>query len=218
MCFGGGGGGGDPAAFAREQEARRQAQIAQATAAIEQQFAPGAREQAYAQYANDVLSRNMMRLSEDKQRADRELKFALARSGLAGGSAQADSAQQLGQNYDENVLRANQYAQEQAANLRRQDQTAKSNLLNQAYGGLDATTAARLAQSGLQNNLQLAQNQNNLASLGDLLANVALAQHQGAAAAGQGDARRILADEDKFGTYIPATGGSGYSGRSTRIG
>jgi hypothetical protein len=217
MCFGGGGGGGDPSAYARESEARRQAQIAAATGAINNVFNNPSREQAYSQHANTVLERNMLELAEDKADADRQLRFALARSGLTGGTAQADAAARLGQNYDQNVLQANQYAQEQAANLRRADQEAKSRLVSQAQSGLDASTAAQLANSNTQNNLRLAANQNNLASLGDLLAGVALTAHQGAAGAGQGDARRILSDEDQFGTYIPAAGNRGYGGRTSGI-
>lgn len=216
MCFGGGGGGASD--YAAENEARRQAQIAQSTAAIESMFNPQARQAQYNQYGQDVLNRNMMQISEDKARADRELAFALARKGLTGSSQHASSAAQLGQNYDEGVLTAQRYAQEQSARLAQQDQQAKSNLLSQAQTGLDATSAATLAQSALRNNLDLAANQENLANFGNLLSNIAVTAQQGAAGQGAADARRVLADEDRFASYIPASSGSGYSGRSTRIG
>lgn len=215
MCGGSGGGAADAAA---EQERIRQAQIAKTTSAIEDIFNPATRQQQYNAYGQDVLDRNLMQIQEDKQRADRELAFALARKGLTGSSQHATSATQLGQNYDENVLTAQRYASEQAARLAQQDQQTKSNLLSQAYTGLDATSAARLANSALQNNLSLAANQQNLANVGDLLSNIAVTAQQGAAAGGTADARRVLQDEDRYASYIPSPSSSGYSGRSTRIG
>lgn len=217
MCFGSGGGGG-ASDYAAENEARRQAEIARSTQAIEGIFNPAARQPQYQQYSQDVLDRNMMQIGEDKARADRNLAFALARKGLTGSSQHANSAAQLGQNYDESVLTAQRYAQEQAARLAQQDQQAKSNLLSQAQTGLDATSATTLAQSALRNNLDLAANQQNLANVGDLLSNIAVTAQQGAAGQGAADARRVLADEDRYASYIPSPSSSGYSGRSTRIG
>lgn len=141
---------------AEAAEKQRQEQIAETQRRIEGIFGSPERE-------SDILDleRSVQQYLQgdlDRQHADtsRQLKFANARSGLSGGSADIDLNLRLGDDYLRGILEAERKAKSAGASLRQQDAETKSGLFSQVLGGLDATTAAQNAASALQQNSALA--------------------------------------------------------------
>ena len=139
---------------AAQAEAWRQNNISQAVDQINSIYG-GARRQAD---IDDFLgaSRSFygQELDRQKQTADRSLKFAMARSGLTGGSATVDANRRLGEDYQQGILSADRLAQQAAADLRSADETSRMNLISQASSGLGLTSGAQQAAQSLQANLQ----------------------------------------------------------------
>lgn len=165
MCFGGGG---DAAAEARQQEEQRKAEIAAANARVESIFGSPQRE---AQIQDlEAATRDFLQSDLNRQHTDtsRNLKFALARSGLGGGSVDVDQNRRLAENYLRGTLEAQRRANAAGASLRSQDANTKAGLFSQILGGLDATTAATQAAQALQTNVALAKSDAYQQGLGDL--------------------------------------------------
>lgn len=113
----------------------------------------------------EFLTKNL-----DQQRVDasRGTKFALARSGLTGGSEQIDQNARLNKTYDQGVLSAEQKAQGVGASLQQADQDSRARLIQLATSGLDSTTAASQSAAALQSNLEASRSTQNANSLGDV--------------------------------------------------
>lgn len=148
--FGGGGDGG--AAAAREEEERRQAEIRAAQGRIEGIFSSPARQQQYQDFENARRQYLFSDLDREKQRNDRQLKFALARSGLSRGSTDIDQNRLLAETYLRGIAEAERQAKRAGADLRAQDQQAKQQLFSQVLGGADASTAATNAAQMMKTN------------------------------------------------------------------
>jgi hypothetical protein len=135
---------------ADKTEAARKTQVAASTARINQIFSSPAREQQY-QSLGDALNQYYLQdANRQKGIADRNLTFSLARSGLTGGSAAADSGTQLADEYAQGLLQAGQKAQSAVSGLRGQDQTTRAQLTQLAQNGLDSTSAASQAAEAMQ--------------------------------------------------------------------
>lgn len=169
MC----GGGGNAAAAAQQQEQARQAGIANATAKINAIYGSPARQQQYGDFEKAIQSYNLNQLNQQKTNADRQLNFAMARQGLTGGSADADASANLTRQYNEGVLKGQQGAASAAAGLKSQDQAQKQQLIGLAQSGLDATSAANQATTGMQTNLDSAMAQSESQGLGDMFGGLA---------------------------------------------
>ena len=153
MCFGGGG---NASAEAQAAEDRRRAQVKQAQDRIEAIFGGPGREadiQDFIGDTRDLLTGDLGRANDINQR---KLKFALARSGLSGGSASVDLNKDLAEAFLRGNVEAERRAQGAGSNLRAQDQQSKLGLFSQATAGLDTTTAARNAALALKNNITAA--------------------------------------------------------------
>ena len=154
------------AADAAQMEAERQARITWNVGDINAAFA--GREPQYEQlgaalrdYLNGQLSR---------QRADitRQGKFSLARSGLTGGSAAVDLGRNITREAQEGALNAERQARAGVANLRGQDEQARTQLISLAQSGSDIGNAAAQTANALRANLESARNTNNFQGLGDV--------------------------------------------------
>lgn len=159
------------AADRRERE--RQAAIAQGTAAVDRVYSSPEREAQYADFANATRDYYTQDLGRQKQDADLQAKFALARTGLTGGSRAIDLGRELGEGYTKGLLDVERMAQGAEADLRGADQQSKMNLLAQVQGGMDATTAANNAATALRNNLLSGRASSRADSLGNLFGTVA---------------------------------------------
>src|ERR1700743_1145776 len=123
MCFGGGG---DPAAAANAQEASRQAQIAANVANINSAFSNRSGE--YANYQNALQGQYQTELNRQQAIAARNNKFALARSGLTGGSAAVDAGTLLSQDMQRGTLAAQQQVQGAVDLLLSHEQIGRANV------------------------------------------------------------------------------------------
>jgi hypothetical protein len=144
-------------AAADEEERRKQIQASQRQ--IESIFSSPERLQQYADFEEALRQGLFSDLDRQKVDNDRELKFALARSGLAGGSVGIDQNQNLAETYLRGVAEAERKAQRGGAELRAQDQASKQQLFSQLLAGADATTATQNAAQMMLTNVGLAKDE-----------------------------------------------------------
>jgi hypothetical protein len=103
----------------------------------------------------------------------RNLKFAMARSGLTGGSAAVDSNTQLQKDYTQGLLQAAQAATAGTNALKQADVNSQNQLIGLAEAGnTTGQFPSQIAQS-MQANLGAAQNYQNVNSLGNLFQSTA---------------------------------------------
>ena len=113
------GGGNDKASRQAEaNEARRQAGIQSSTGAINAIFNDPARQAQYGQLEADTTQYLTDDLNRKKLDTDRGLRFAMARSGLQGGSASVDANARVGRDYLRGVIEASRRGQSAGAELR----------------------------------------------------------------------------------------------------
>lgn len=164
----GSGGNNRAQAAAEQQERERQQQIAAGTAEVNRIYSDPAREAQIGDVLNATRQVFTQDLDRQKAETDRQLKFGMARSGLAGGSASASEGRKVGESYVRGRLEADRKAQGAAADLRLQDQASKQNLLAMIQSGLDMNTARIQASEGLRNNLASAKANATMGGLGDM--------------------------------------------------
>ena len=164
----GGGGGSSSADYMAEVERERQRKIAEATAAVNRAFNMTDRQALYDKQRDAVYELNTAEVERQAEEAARQNKFALARNGLLGGSADVDSQAELNRRTNEGLMNAAGFADDAAASLRRADETTKQNMLSLAQSGISGTDAAQLASSQLANNISNAAGDAAAAKIGNL--------------------------------------------------
>ena len=193
---------------AQKNEEARQAAIANTQAAINAVFNDPSRAADIA----DAVAANRQYLTNDlneqKANADRNLKFALARGGLLGGSVQTDKQRILGQDYSKGLLDIQRKSAGFGAQLESADQDARAKLISLATSGLDTTTGASMAASALRSNLESGSSEAQLSSLSDAFSNLGDFWKKS-----QDDALRRKADRQAYGLNSPnANLGGAYGG------
>lgn len=153
---------------AQRAEEERLRQIQNTQRRIESAFTTPQREQDIQSFLD--ATRQYYRSDADRQQQDaaRGLRFAVARSGQAGGSFDADTNARLAETYKRGIIEADRRAQAAASNLRAQDQQSKQQLFALAQSGLDSGTAQAQAMQALRQNLEQGRATANENSLGDL--------------------------------------------------
>lgn len=149
-----------PSAAARAQQAQadqRDRDIQNASTQINSIFDNPARQQEVAGYQNAVQQRQMTDLNQQFGDQNRDLKFAMARSGLTAGSEDVDLHDRMNQDYGKGVLQVTANAKQAAGNLRAADEASRSRLLTQAASGYGLTDANQQALASTESNLQTAQ-------------------------------------------------------------
>lgn len=139
---------------------------------IAQAFDSPARDKQYADYMSNLRGLGTDQLNQQKTLADRNLKFADARSGMTGGSVAADNGGLLQRDYQGGLLSVADNARTATDALRTQDQAEKNNLiaLNNAGSNVGQDSTNALAQAGM--NIKNAQAANTMQSLGDVFGNL----------------------------------------------
>lgn len=169
MCFG------TPSnTAADEANAAEQARLAQITAtqgAVNNVFDSPSRAADIADFVNATRDFYGRDLDEQKAYNDRQLRFALARSGQLGGSLQLDKQTQFGKDYSKALLAIDQKARGAGANLETQDQDARARLIALATSGLDATTGAQQAAAAMKSSLEGQKAESQVQGLGDMFSN-----------------------------------------------
>lgn len=158
---------------AAAQDAQRQSQINSSIQQITNAYSSPQRAAQIQQYGQQVGNYLTGQVNTQEATNARNLKFAMARSGLTGGSAAVDSNTQLQKDYSTALLQASQQAQAAKASLAQSDVNAKNQLIGLAqqgsYIGAIPTQIAQ-AQSA---SLGAAQNYANPNALGNLFAGTA---------------------------------------------
>lgn len=176
--------GGDPAGLYHDKpvnnsamlagmnEANRAAAIDNATRRINAFYGSPARQQQYQDLTDAVTQYYTDAINRQHDQAERGLKFSLARSGLTGGSVQADQNRRMSEDYTGALLDAARRGLNAGQQLRAQDEAAREALLGQVDSGLNATTAAqRTAELGHSNLFNAEQNAQ-VNNLGDIFGDV----------------------------------------------
>lgn len=167
-----GGGSNRAANEANRMEQERQAQIAATQGRVNQIFNDPSRAADISDYVGAVREYFTDDLNRQKTDSDRQLRFALARGGLTGGSTQRDQQQRFAEDYGRGVLNIEQRALGAGADLEASDQDARARLIQLATSGLDATTAAQQASAAMRSNLQAGRSTAMAQGLGDMFGSV----------------------------------------------
>ena len=131
------------------------------------------RQDLYDEQNNAVYELNKNTLDDNYADAERANRFALARNGLTGGSADVDSQADLSERYAKGLVEAKGLGQTAAADLQQSDESAKSNLISLAESGLDAGSAANQAASSLNANYQSALGDRSASTIANAFNNMA---------------------------------------------
>jgi len=187
---------------ANRMEQQRRANIANTTSRINDAYRNPQREADIAGFLDATRQFYRGDLDRQHQVTQRGLKFALARSGLTGGSVAADQGRTLGEDYQRGILQADRLAQGHANDLRNADEQTRMNLISMAQNGIDDTGAGMQAAQLMQANLAGAQSQLKANTLGDVFGGFGtLIKHSRDAA----ESRR--ANRDFYHLFYGNTGG-----------
>ena len=167
MC----GGGGNAAQDAATAEAQRQSRISTNVSAINSAYA--GREPQYVDYTKALQTKYGTELNRQQDIAQRDLKFANAKTGNTGGSVAIDSGTELNREATAGALSSEQQAQGGAAKLRAADEQSRLGMISVAQSGSDIGNAATQTASALKANLENAQADATPQALGDAFANTA---------------------------------------------
>lgn len=189
---------------AQASERERLANVQRSTAAINAAYGSDRRRGEIADYGKAVQAFLSQDLDRNKVEADRNTRFAMARSGLTGGSRDIDVNRELAETYQRGVLDNTRKASGAVATLESQDQQAKNNLIALAQSGMDATTAAQQASEGIRVNLANARADMQQQSVGDLFSKFANIYKTSQEQKGKKEAQRYAGGYD--GLYGPVGG------------
>lgn len=164
MC----GGGGNAEKQAAAQQAQQTATINGNVNAIDSAF--NNRQPEYDQYRKGLQAQYQQELDRQQAIAGRNNKFALARSGLTGGSAAVDSGRTLGQEEQLGTLAAQQQVNSNVSKLQANDQATRQQMISLAQSGNNIGDAATQTSQALQANLGQATSVNAAQGLGDAFA------------------------------------------------
>lgn len=158
---------------ANAANAQQQQQIQQSVGQITSAYDNPNRANQYAQYNQNLSNYYTGQVNNQEAVNARNLKFAMARSGLTGGSAAVDSNTQLQKDYTQGLLNASQQAQAGTSALEQSDVNAKNQLIGLAQqGNFTGAIPSQIAQS--QNaSLGAAANYGNANALGNVFAGTA---------------------------------------------
>jgi len=151
---------------AEQAEVDRQSQIRSSTSAIDRAFS--GRQSQLDDFVAALREDFAGEAGRQKEIADRQSKFSLARGGLTGGSAAADAGTRRGREFQAGLLRGERLSQSSLADLTSADATSRQNLLALAQGGASTTTAATSAAEALRSNISSARSSTSIDALGDI--------------------------------------------------
>ena len=196
--------GNNAANAANAANAQQQASIAIAVNQINAAYSNPARQAQYQQYQNNLNNYYTGQVNNQEAINARNLKFAMARSGLTGGSAATDSNTQLQKDYTQGLLQASQQAQAGTSALEQADINAKNQLIGLAQQGNYTGQIPQAAAQSQNAALTAAQNYGGANALGNLFTSTqGIYQNEATAAANR------AAQQNPFGSNYA---GSVYSG------
>lgn len=149
-----GGGSNDAAEEANRNEQARQAAIRNTQGRVNAVFDSPGRAAEIADFVNAMRTFKNNQLAEQAADVQRNNTFALARSGLVGGSAQIDKQSEFAKDHAKGVLEVERSSLGAGAQLEAADQDARARLISLATTGMDATTGASQAAAAMRTNLE----------------------------------------------------------------
>lgn len=158
---------------ANRMEQQRQAAIKGTQARVNQVFNSPERAGDISNFVGAMRDYWGQDLDRQKAETDRQLRFAMARGGLMGGSVNRDTQKEFGEQYGRGLLDVERRALGAGAELEAADQDARARLISLATSGLDATTAASQAAAALRTNLAAGKSAAQAGGLGDAFGNFA---------------------------------------------
>lgn len=149
----------------------RNTQIQQTVGQIQSAYNNPNRQNQIQDYQNNLQKYYTTQVNNQEATNGRNLKFAEARSGLTGGSADSDANATLGKDYSNAILQATQQAQGGGAALKQSDENSENQLISEAQAGnMTGSVAGQVSQAQTVGT-QAAQNYGNANSLGALFGN-----------------------------------------------
>ena len=170
------------------------------------------RDRLYQQQRQAVFDINRMDVDRQAAEAERTNRFALARTGLLGGSAAIDSNAEINRRTNEGLMRAGGIADASAAELKAQDERTRANLISMAQSGIDTGSAATMAAQGLQANAEQAASARGGATIGSLFQDLSQAYLMNQVNQGRSGVP-MPQQQQWFGVSSPS---QSYDGRVTR--
>ena len=158
---------------ANAANAQQQASIQNSVGQITSAYNNPNRANQYQQYQTNLQNYYTGQVNNQEAVNARNLKFAMARSGLTGGSAAVDSNTQLQKDYTQGLLNASQQAQAGTSALEQSDINAKNQLIGLAQQGNFTGAIPSQVASAQNASLQSANNFGNANSLGNVFAGTA---------------------------------------------
>jgi hypothetical protein len=155
---------------ANAANAQQQAQIQNSVNQINAAYTNPNRTNQYEAYNKNLSNYYTGQVNDQEATNARNLKFAMARSGLSGGSAAVDSNTQLQKDYTQGLLQASQQAQAGTSALEQSDINAKNQMISMAQAGGSIGQIPGQVASQQQTSLNAAQNWGNSQSLSNLFA------------------------------------------------
>lgn len=152
MCMGGGN---SATQAAQQQQQQQQQAVNQNVSAINSAFAN--RQSQYSNYLGALNKSYQTQLNLQQADASRNLKFALARSGMTGGSVAADQGANLQREMGQATLGASEQAQAKLAALESSDAATQQQMIALAQSGANIGNAAGETAAALKANLDNAQ-------------------------------------------------------------
>lgn len=189
------------------ERAAREARIAAALDTINRIF--GNRAGVFDEYADTTFDLNRERLGDQRSDTAQQLKFALARAGTLGGSADVDRHAELDERYNESLTDARSFADDRAARLRADEEAAKSALFGVASSGnVTGAQAGSLAQGALGASQSALEAPATMPNLGQNFSGIADVIGQALIAQGlrQGRGQGVPGFGNEFSSFFPGRG------------
>jgi hypothetical protein len=155
---------------ANAANAQQQAQIQNSINQINAAYSNPNRTNQYEAYNKNLSNYYTGQVNDQEATNARNLKFAMARSGLSGGSAAIDSNTQLQKDYTQGLLQASQQAQAGTSALEQSDTNAKNQMISMAQAGGSIGQIPGQVASQQQTSLNAAQNYGNANAINNLFA------------------------------------------------
>lgn len=111
-----------------------------------------AREQLYGTITNDSEARLLDQLGDDRTKAERGVRFQLARQGLMGGSADIDQGSEVLEQFQKGSLEARNASTAVSNTARTSDEKTRVGLINNIRNGMAQSDALSAAYAGMTNN------------------------------------------------------------------
>lgn len=170
MC----GGGSSKATREQQQyEQERQRQVNGVARQVRGVFDSQQRRDEISQYERDTEALYRRTLDRQYGDAERQMRFAMARSGQTGGQVAVDNGADLTRQHNEGVIKVSRAAAQAGARLRAADKETEGRLIGMAQAGLDMTNATQMAMTGLRDNIAASKSEMSADAVGQAFASMA---------------------------------------------